>query len=516
MIPRSFQRELYEKALNENVIAFLPTGSGKTFISIMLINEYLRREKNKINFKEDEENNLKYKRVIFLAPTVPLVTQQTQSISIHSSCKVKAFVGSMGVDFWDYEKWRNEIKKKEILVMTPMIFYNLLKHGILNLNKEIGLLIFDECHHCQKNHPYNMILKEFYHQSNFEINSEAKIENNSENIEKVEAKHSTNEIGLERPKIFGMTASPIQISVTKCKKQQENEEEGDMGFCNTCGVNYLSLEQKNQHLKGKKHEKLVKIRELSELKGKTWQINSKKLVKTQETQKHKHKQTLEYKLGQLEKRMNAKIYLPKAYEEIEKVISIPNEKNFFYDLISDKRKEKYFEMVTMTLNYLPSKIIEQIKYIVSEMGILPSFYCTDLLIKEVQSQKLLKRFESAKEKLDFERTANFYLENYFKFKQEIFTKIKDILKRANEIEKEENRVNYLLNKLFTPKIILLIKLLNSMKSDLIGDFCSIIFVQRRKAAKILKRIFTTHSISFANEELVLSLPDLFFSGLLLF
>src|SRR3990167_6976599 len=483
MIPRSFQRELYEKALNENVIAFLPTGSGKTFISIMLINEYLRREKNKINFKEDEENNLKYKRVIFLAPTVPLVTQQTQSISIHSSCKVKAFVGSMGVDFWDYEKWRNEIKKKEILVMTPMIFYNLLKHGILNLNKEIGLLIFDECHHCQKNHPYNMILKEFYHQSNFEINSEAKIENNSENIEKVEAKHSTNEIGLERPKIFGMTASPIQISVTKCKKQQENEEEGDMGFCNTCGVNYLSLEQKNQHLKGKKHEKLVKIRELSELKGKTWQINSKKLVKTQETQK---------------------------------VISIPNEKNFFYDLISDKRKEKYFEMVTMTLNYLPSKIIEQIKYIVSEMGILPSFYCTDLLIKEVQSQKLLKRFESAKEKLDFERTANFYLENYFKFKQEIFTKIKDILKRANEIEKEENRVNYLLNKLFTPKIILLIKLLNSMKSDLIGDFCSIIFVQRRKAAKILKRIFTTHSISFANEELVLSLPDLFFSGLLLF
>jgi endoribonuclease Dicer len=42
-------------------------------------------------------------------------------------------------------------------------------------------MIFDECHHARKNHPYNGILREY-----FQLNSSDK-----------------------RPKIFGMTASPI-------------------------------------------------------------------------------------------------------------------------------------------------------------------------------------------------------------------------------------------------------------------------------------------------------------------
>jgi endoribonuclease Dicer len=42
-------------------------------------------------------------------------------------------------------------------------------------------MVFDECHHARKNHPYNGILREY-----FQLNS------------------SNN-----RPKIFGMTASPI-------------------------------------------------------------------------------------------------------------------------------------------------------------------------------------------------------------------------------------------------------------------------------------------------------------------
>lgn len=51
------------------------------------------------------------------------------------------------------------------------------------------MLIFDECHHARKSHPYNFIMTEFYHN-------------------KTMAKP-------ERPIIFGMTASPAKNSGPK-------------------------------------------------------------------------------------------------------------------------------------------------------------------------------------------------------------------------------------------------------------------------------------------------------------
>lgn len=46
LISRQYQFDMYEKALQENVIAVMDTGSGKTLVAAMLIKEMIRREED--------------------------------------------------------------------------------------------------------------------------------------------------------------------------------------------------------------------------------------------------------------------------------------------------------------------------------------------------------------------------------------------------------------------------------------------------------------------------------------
>lgn len=46
LIPRQYQFDMYEKALQENVIAVMDTGSGKTLVAAMLIKEMIQREQD--------------------------------------------------------------------------------------------------------------------------------------------------------------------------------------------------------------------------------------------------------------------------------------------------------------------------------------------------------------------------------------------------------------------------------------------------------------------------------------
>ena len=151
---RDYQTELLEKAKKGNSIVYIGTGSGKTFIALMLIKYYVSAICLKKNFAER-------RWAVFLTPSVALVSQQAKFLARHSGLKVRAFRGSDGVDDWDEEKWRQEIEKNEVLVFVHQVFLDCIQRKIVFDLKDIALLIFDEVHHTSKCHPYNQIMLQY-------------------------------------------------------------------------------------------------------------------------------------------------------------------------------------------------------------------------------------------------------------------------------------------------------------------------------------------------------------------
>ena len=100
---------MLEKAKKNNIIVYLGTGSGKTYIAIMLI-KHLRAELRQGG-----------KKAIFLVNSVPLVDQQSDAIRKMTGLEVGSFCGADGVDDWDEEKWRQETGKYQVLVLVHQV-----------------------------------------------------------------------------------------------------------------------------------------------------------------------------------------------------------------------------------------------------------------------------------------------------------------------------------------------------------------------------------------------------------
>ncbi len=64
---KEYQRTLFRNSINRNSIVYLPTGAGKTLVSILAMYYYLCKLADT-------------KKIIFLANTIQLVKQQTEVI----------------------------------------------------------------------------------------------------------------------------------------------------------------------------------------------------------------------------------------------------------------------------------------------------------------------------------------------------------------------------------------------------------------------------------------------------
>ncbi|CAB1335496.1 unnamed protein product [Coregonus sp. 'balchen'] len=139
--PRKYQVELLEAALEHNTIVCLNTGSGKTFIAVLLTKELSHQIRGDL-----AEHG---KRTVFL---------QAASVRTHSDLQVGEYMSVEKTSSWSREKWSQEMIENQVLVMTCHIFLHVLKSGVLPLWK-LNLVVFDECHLAITDHPYRDIMK---------------------------------------------------------------------------------------------------------------------------------------------------------------------------------------------------------------------------------------------------------------------------------------------------------------------------------------------------------------------
>ena len=61
----------------------------------------------------------------------------------------------------DYQSFLKQINEYNLFIILPNVLYKLLSIGFIKIY-DFGLIIFDECHLSDSNHPYNIIMQEFY------------------------------------------------------------------------------------------------------------------------------------------------------------------------------------------------------------------------------------------------------------------------------------------------------------------------------------------------------------------
>lgn len=173
--PREYQLELFERAKKENTIAVLDTGSGKTLIAVLLLRWIIDKE------LEERKDGRPAKVGFFLCCSVALAYQQFSVLESNLDHKILKFCGNDGAEQFSRSTWQHHFNTGKVIVCTPAILYQCLSRGYISM-RQINILIFDEAHHAKKLHYYAQIIKDYFlAEPDF----------------------------LQRPRIFGMTASPI-------------------------------------------------------------------------------------------------------------------------------------------------------------------------------------------------------------------------------------------------------------------------------------------------------------------
>lgn len=131
---RDFQVELARAAVESNLIVVVPTGLGKTIVALIAAAEMMKETG---------------KKVIFLAPTRPLVMQHLETFRRYFLLKSLAlFTGST------HPAERKKLWfSNKVIFATPQVIGNDLQAGLYTLD-DVAFCIFDEAHRAVGNYSY--------------------------------------------------------------------------------------------------------------------------------------------------------------------------------------------------------------------------------------------------------------------------------------------------------------------------------------------------------------------------
>ncbi len=130
---RAYQENIARSCLERSTLIVLPTGMGKTVVALLVIAEVLKQGKG---------------RVLFMAPTKPLVEQHSAFLKGHVGAKIGLMTGEVAPPDREWT-WYHE----DVVVSTPQVVGNDLRHERASL-EDFGLLVFDEAHRAVGDYAY--------------------------------------------------------------------------------------------------------------------------------------------------------------------------------------------------------------------------------------------------------------------------------------------------------------------------------------------------------------------------
>jgi len=132
---RAYQVNIARACLERSTLVVLPTGMGKTVVAAMVVAEILRRKGGK---------------VLFLAPTKPLVEQHAASLrEMLVVERIELFTGEATAPEDRELMWR----ENKIIVSTPQVIRNDLRAERIRLD-DVSLIVFDEAHRAVGDYAY--------------------------------------------------------------------------------------------------------------------------------------------------------------------------------------------------------------------------------------------------------------------------------------------------------------------------------------------------------------------------